>query len=990
MRADPLRHSSLPQDPVEVLVSGGFIDVDFVAAQLGRDPGSAEAAARAVVASTDLAPHPLMDFYWMPRRKVWQRSQLHPVAWYVAERRRRNRLPTNPLIDLRAMALSLSGARIHPYGVMSFWLSLATPDTVLPTRLLADPVTWGEYREAAITAAQNWRSDNPNNRPRLSRPLAPTGELPRVGIVINCQDDAVRIRATITSLQDQKYSNWELIAVDAGSLDDSAAVLAGMAAFDQRITVVRAGRESLGNCLNLGASHTQAGLLAFLTPGRTWPPDQLGRLVAHASSSSADILQAGPGPAARSRAELLTGRAPDLVTCLVRRTAFDDIGGFDEALDGALARDLVLRLTERHMLESVDLGGERRSERVTTQKSGGDDWDSLVLERHLIDWGAAREVERDGSLTSLVLPLGADPRHTIDWFTSAVESDCERIAVGVRLPRAHHLLAGTLAGLLPRSRFLSLNADVNVNVAANLAIAQSLGHTIVVARPDAMPPRQRVTAQLAEAVAQPGIALAQPLVAALDGTTQSAGARFRTSYPNPGFLLAGHPVADAQRAGTSRIAAPASPVVALSAQTAIELRGFNCRFDSAFAETDLGLRAQAAGLGDSLVVPEAIITAREAHTEPQHLLGALASLRHDDLSVPVDNTAEFLGRAGFEITDHRSRRIESSDRTIAGSAMLPEPVVRRIDGIHELPPRLRWAIDIAAPAAARGDRWGDSHFARSLSLALQRHGQDVAVDRRDARFRATRDHDDVLLVLRGLDRVEPHPNLLNLQWIISHPDMVTAEELAGFDLVYAASHSWARRTTQRWGIPVRPLLQCTDRRLFNPDRGEPDTGPELVFVGNSRGVYRFAVRTAHAIGAPLTLHGNDWNEFVSPDQIASNGLANEDVGALYASAGVVLNDHHLDMRRDSFASNRLFDAAACGARIVSDPIEGLAQTFDGLVQTFSNEAELRELIAAPYAAFPDNATRRAVAERFTLEHTFDRRAETLIEDATQLIVARRG
>ena len=170
MRADPLRHSSLPQDPVEVLVSGGFIDVDFVAAQLGRDPGSAEAAARAVVASTDLAPHPLMDFYWMPRRKVWQRSQLHPVAWYVAERRRRNRLPTNPLIDLRAMALALSGARIHPYGVMSFWLSLATPDTVLPTRLRADPVTWGEYREAAITAPQNWRSDNPNNPPRHRRP----------------------------------------------------------------------------------------------------------------------------------------------------------------------------------------------------------------------------------------------------------------------------------------------------------------------------------------------------------------------------------------------------------------------------------------------------------------------------------------------------------------------------------------------------------------------------------------------------------------------------------------------------------------------------------------------------------------------------------------------------------------------------------------------------------------------------------------------------
>ena len=92
-------------------------------------------------------------------------------------------------------------------------------------------------------------------------------------------------------------------------------------------------------------------------------------------------------------------------------------------------------------------------------------------------------------------------------------------------------------------------------------------------------------------------------------------------------------------------------------------------------------------------------------------------------------------------------------------------------------------------------------------------------------------------------------------------------------------------------------------------------------------------------------------------------VANEDVGALYASAGVVLNDHHLDMRRDSFASNRLFDAAACGARIVSDSIEGLQETFSGLVQTFRNEAELQDLITAPYAAFPDHTARRAIAER---------------------------
>ena len=216
----------------------------------------------------------------------------------------------------------------------------------------------------------------------------------------------------------------------------------------------------------------------------------------------------------------------------------------------------------------------------------------------------------------------------------------------------------------------------------------------------------------------------------------------------------------------------------------------------------------------------------------------------------------------------------------------------------------------------------------------------------------------MLLVLRGLDRVTPRPGLLNVEWIISHPDMISPDEVAEFDLVYAASTSWSARMSREWGTPIEPLLQCTDTRWFHPDRAEPDTGPDLLFVGNSRGVYRYAVRSALAVGADLTLHGNDWTEFVDRDQIASGGVANEEVGVLYASAGVVLNDHHLDMRRDSFASNRLFDAAACGARILSDRIDGLEETFSGLVLPFDNERELARLVTPPYDAFPDNATRR--------------------------------
>jgi hypothetical protein len=393
-----------------------------------------------------------------------------------------------------------------------------------------------------------------------------------------------------------------------------------------------------------------------------------------------------------------------------------------------------------------------------------------------------------------------------------------------------------------------------------------------------------------------------------------------------------------------------------------------------------------------VLVPDTVITSRTPYATADELIGGLSSLRstvHAGAVPPPDAAPALLATAGLEVTDQRHRRVcaDPEDRS-SPSVLVPELVVRAIEGIHEKPPRLRWAVDIAAPAAQRGDRWGDTYFARSLADALERRGQHVAIDRRDARDRDSRDLDDVLLVLRGLDRVTPRPGLLNVEWIISHPDMITPDEVADFDLVYAASTSWSARMSREWGTPIEPLLQCTDTRWFHPDRAEPDTGPALLFVGNSRGIYRYAVRSALAIGADLTLHGNDWTEFVERDQIASGGVDNREVGVLYASAGIVLNDHHLDMRRDSFASNRLFDAAACGARILSDRIDGLEEIFSGLALPFDNEHELARLVRPPYAAFPDNATRREIAHRIIAEHSFDKRAETLVDDAVRRLLAR--
>ncbi|WP_457191138.1 glycosyltransferase family protein [Nocardioides sp. P5_E3] len=982
-------------DAAEVMVASGLVDADYVAAQLGTTFESTLEAARAVVDAGDVSPHPLFEAQWIGRRRSWQRVGQHPVLWYVSERRRRNRIAPHPLVDPRIIFAAYPEARHHPYGALSYWLSASGPGTPLPTRILPRKVSWSTYRAAAIAAATEWREEVVRERPQLVGPTpalpASLGTSPAVTVVMAAQDAGPLVHQTVASLQAQSFTDWHLVAVDRGSVDDTAAVLQGVAAFDDRVTVVRESRCGLARALNVALEHGTGEHVAFLPLGREWLPEMLGDLLAHAHHSGAAAVVAGAGAVGRSRHELLGGRPVDLATALLRRDAVKDVGGFDEGLDGAVERDLLLRLTRDHEPLAVDVPVLRRPD--TPPPGFDDDWDSVVLERQLVDWDAAARRETDESLVSHVMPLGPEPRRTVEWLGSVPREGSELVLVGVRMRRAHHVLAASIASVISGARFVSVPAPVSMSVATNVGVVEAAGSTVVLVRPEAMPPRQPIAEQLAGVLREPGVGVAQPLVVDLDGVVLSAGARFTSDNPHPELFLAGLPTSDAVRIGQCAVAAPASPLVALRTETALALHGLDSRYHSVLAETDLGLRAQRAGLGGSVLVPGAVITSRTAYADAEALIGAMSSLRATVLAgpqPPADHSHAHLGAAGLEVTDERSRMVSAdpADRS-AAAVLVPELVLRAVEGIRESPPRLRWAVDIAAPAAQRGDRWGDTYFARSLADALERRGQHVAIDRRDARHRDSRDHDDVLLVLRGLDRVTPRPGLLNVEWIISHPDMITPDEVAGFDLVYAASTSWSERVSREWGTPVTQLLQCTDTRWFHPDRAEPDTGPALLFVGNSRGIYRYAVRSALAIGADLTLHGNDWTDFVERDQIASGGVDNREVGALYASAGIVLNDHHLDMRRDSFASNRLFDAAACGARILSDRIDGLEEIFSGLVLPFDNEHELARLVTPPYDAFPDDATRREIATRIIAEHSFDKRAETLIDDAVRALLARR-
>lgn len=294
----------------------------------------------------------------------------------------------------------------------------------------------------------------------------------------------------------------------------------------------------------------------------------------------------------------------------------------------------------------------------------------------------------------------------------------------------------------------------------------------------------------------------------------------------------------------------------------------------------------------------------------------------------------------------------------------------------------RWALKIGAPAGRRGDPWGDVFFADDLAAALRALGNDVVVDRDGSAGRSGAYLDRVVLNLRGYQVLPRQPGAVNLLWIISHPDDVPAQEMRTYDIVYAASASWPAAVSAASGVQVRTLLQATNPDRFHPDVAEPDTGPDLLFVGNSRHQFRPIVADCRAAGLRPTVIGRDWEKFLPQEEIAAQSVPNSELPAAYRSAGIVLNDHWGDMASHGFLNNRLFDAVACGARVVSDEVPGLAEVFGDAVAIYRSPGDLAALCSPAHRQqFGSDEVRRARAAVVAENHSFAARARQLMADA---------
>ena len=584
--------------------------------------------------------------------------------------------------------------------------------------------------------------------------------------------------------------------------------------------------------------------------------------------------------------------------------------------------------------------------------------------RPAVSWGEVRAllIKGRGDLGMSPRPPGAatvlvvaDPGWPTAWVsaTSALRSAAadDEVRVLVLVDPARRGDAAVLRALTLLDRRFDVRPGAGHSVSADLrgAAAATAGGPVLVLRPGLqlwpgwLPAVHR-------ALADPGRAVAQATVLGADGRVGSAGLRMG---PAQTLVTArGRAVDDLRRHG------PVLPVHAAE-HGAVLLRdgallaGLDPALAPELAVPDLCRRLAGSGAGTA-------VTALDAIAAPATRLRRGVNLRRPAVSGPRHDPGDF-------------------------EPPPPSPGLAA-----------RWVIKTAMPVDPRSLAWGDLYFARCLAAALERLGRQVVIDRRPAIGLPVDPPCEVELVLRGLEPVPPRPvggpetrgpGPVRLMWVISHPDQVADVELAAVDLVFAASMSWSAATTARTGISVRPLLQATDPGRFHPHDLPTAGGAKaepVLFAGNSRGVFRPVVRHLVEAGIEVGVYGGKWGAFLGPGGVRAEFLPNDQLAAAYASAGVVLNDHWEDMRRLGFISNRVFDAAACGARVVSDRVEGMEEMFGGLVRSFSGSAELVELVRGAPAGFPDDTERRRIGEQVGREHSFDQRARTLLDAVLEM------
>jgi len=305
---------------------------------------------------------------------------------------------------------------------------------------------------------------------------------PEVSVVIPAFNAAPTIDAALQSVFAQTYERFEVIVVDDGSTDATAACVDK---WGDRVVSIRQANAGPGRARNIGIARARGRLIAILDADDAWMPRKLERQVAYfdrfpetglvhgrtlidaaplaaiAAAGDSAPIDPAPDPPEYAFTEVFHGTiVVQALTVMARRDVVIEVGGFDERREIHVEDwDLWLRIAARYPIGFLPTrlavyrpgGGMSgafektfRGQQLVIQKMA-----PTCAQQCLIHRGQPESCVND-RLRLLYAELGYE-RFWRGRFTDAADAYGRAIALGFTRPRAHlYRTASQVLGIVAR------------------------------------------------------------------------------------------------------------------------------------------------------------------------------------------------------------------------------------------------------------------------------------------------------------------------------------------------------------------------------------------------------------------------------------------------------------------------------------------------------------------------------------------------------------
>jgi len=195
----------------------------------------------------------------------------------------------------------------------------------------------------------------------------------RVAIIIPCYNSQATLTQTLDSALGQSFADLCIVTVNDGSVDETDIILQEYAQrYPEKLCVISQANKGQTIAKNVGIQNSCSEFVVFLDSDDLWTPDKLEKQMAlmlskpnvglcYTAATQIDIHGAHVGEINVSQAlrgkcfnELIVRNNIVASSAMVRRSALEDVGLFDESLRACENWDLWIRIAHGYDVDFVD------------------------------------------------------------------------------------------------------------------------------------------------------------------------------------------------------------------------------------------------------------------------------------------------------------------------------------------------------------------------------------------------------------------------------------------------------------------------------------------------------------------------------------------------------------------------------------------------------------------------------------------------------------